>query len=149
MVLGSSAFDHGERIPERYTCDGADVSPPLSWSGAPAGTRTFALVMDDPDAPRGTWVHWVVFDVPSVETGIHEGSPPPGAREGSNSWGRAGYGGPCPPSGSHRYFFRLYAVDGASGLEPGASAAELARALEGHVLAEATLMGRYQRAAGR
>jgi Raf kinase inhibitor-like YbhB/YbcL family protein len=149
VIVASAAFAEGERIPERYTCDGADVSPPVSWSGAPARTQTFALVMEDPDAPRGTWVHWVVFDLPSTETEIREGSLPSGAREGSNSWGRLGYGGPCPPSGTHRYFLRLYAVDAVLRLEAGATAAELAQALEGHVLAEAAVMGRYRRAAER
>jgi Raf kinase inhibitor-like YbhB/YbcL family protein len=149
MIVESAAFAAGGPIPERHTCDGADVPPPVSWSGAPAETRTFALVMDDPDAPRGTWVHWVVFDLPSTQTSIGEGALPSGARAGSNSWGRLGYGGPCPPSGTHRYFIRVYAVDAALGLESGVTAAELARALEGHVLAEAALMGRYRRAARR
>jgi Raf kinase inhibitor-like YbhB/YbcL family protein len=145
MILVSDAFEPGGTLPARHTCDGDDVSPPLSWRDAPPGTATFALVVDDPDAPAGTWVHWVVFDVPSSHSEIREGSRPPGAREGRNSWGRTGYGGPCPPSGTHRYYFKLYAVDRALGLEPGVTAAELARAVEGRVLAEAVLMGRYAR----
>jgi Raf kinase inhibitor-like YbhB/YbcL family protein len=145
MILTSDAFVQGGSIPARHTCDGDDVSPPLSWREAPAGTATFALVVDDPDAPAGTWVHWVLFDVPASASGMPEGGRPTGAREGRNSWGRTGYGGPCPPSGTHRYFFKLYAVDRTLGLEPGLTAAELARALEGHVLAEAVLMGRYAR----
>jgi len=145
VILESEAFADGGAIPARYTCDGDDVSPPLSWRDAPAGTATFALVVDDPDAPAGTWVHWVLFDVPASESAIHEGATPRSAREGKNSWGRSGYGGPCPPSGTHRYFFKLYAVDRALGVAPGITEAELARALQGHVLAEAVLMGRYAR----
>jgi Raf kinase inhibitor-like YbhB/YbcL family protein len=145
MILSSEAFAEGEAIPARYTCDGDDVCPPLSWLDAPAGTATFALIVDDPDAPAGTWVHWVLFDVPASASEIHDGRAPRGARDGKNSWGRSGYGGPCPPSGTHRYFFKLYAVDGALDLEAGITAADLTRALEGHVLAEAVLMGRYAR----
>jgi Raf kinase inhibitor-like YbhB/YbcL family protein len=147
MILESGAFPDGGAIPRRYTCDGDDVSPPLSWREAPPGTASFALVVDDPDAPAGTWVHWVLFDVPASVSAIQEGALPPGAREGKNSWGRSGYGGPCPPSGTHRYFFRLYAVDRALGLAAGITAAELARTLDGHVLAEAVWMGRYARRA--
>jgi Raf kinase inhibitor-like YbhB/YbcL family protein len=145
MILGSDAFGEGGTIPVRHTCDGDDASPPLSWRDVPPGTATFALVVDDPDAPAGTWVHWVLFDVPASESEIREGGRPRGAREGRNSWGRAGYRGPCPPSGTHRYFFKLYAVDRALGLQPGVTAAELVHALEGRVLAEAVLIGRYAR----
>jgi Raf kinase inhibitor-like YbhB/YbcL family protein len=145
MILRSDAFGEGGMIPVRHTCDGDDASPPLSWRDVPPGTATFALIVDDPDAPAGTWVHWVLFDVPASESEIGEGGRPRGGREGRNSWGRTGYGGPCPPSGTHRYFFKLYAVDRALGLEPGVTAAELARELEGRVLAEAVLMGRYAR----
>jgi Raf kinase inhibitor-like YbhB/YbcL family protein len=145
VILESEAFVDGAVIPARYTCDGDDVAPPLSWRDAPPGTITFALVVDDPDAPAGTWVHWVLFDVPASESAIREGASPRGARAGKNSWGRSGYGGPCPPSGTHRYFFKLYAVDRALGVAPGITAAELVRALQGHVLAEAVLMGRYAR----
>jgi Raf kinase inhibitor-like YbhB/YbcL family protein len=145
MILSSDAFAEGEAIPARHTCDGDDVSPPLTWRDPPAGTATFALIVDDPDAPAGTWVHWVLFDLPASASEIPEGRTPRGAREGKNSWGRPGYGGPCPPSGTHRYFFKLYALDGALDLESGITAADLTRALEGHVLAEAVLMGRYAR----
>jgi Raf kinase inhibitor-like YbhB/YbcL family protein len=145
VILESDAFVDGGSIPVRLTCDGEDVPPMLSWRDAPAGTATFALVMDDPDAPVGTWVHWVLFDVPASASAIGEGRLPRGTREGQNSWGRSGYGGPCPPSGTHRYFFKLYAVDRVLGLASGATASDLAQALEGHVLAEAVLMGRYAR----
>ncbi len=148
--LESPAFDHGGRIPRKYTCDGEEISPPLEWSGAPAGTRSFALICDDPDAPMGTWVHWVLYDLPSDTSSLPEGLPNQrefsnGAKSGKNSWGKYGYGGPCPPSGVHRYFFRLYALDTKLGLEPGAGAGRLRRAMEGHVLAKAELMGKYGR----
>ena len=151
MILSSTAFADGEAVPQRYTCDGQDVSPPLAWRDAPAGTQTFALVVDDPDAPKGTWVHWVVFNLPASVSRLPEnasgpGALPAGATEGINGWGRPGYGGPCPPSGTHRYYFRLFALDGALDLGPDATSADVARAREGHVLAEATLMGRYTRA---
>lgn len=150
MILESDAFTNGAKIPPAYTCDGHDGSPSLRWREAPAGTATFALVMDDPDAPVGTWVHWVLFNLPGTTMGLPEGTSsasmlPPGTRQGRNSWGRLGYGGPCPPSGTHRYFFKLYAVDGSLQLDPGATAAELAEALQGRVLAESELMGRYAR----
>lgn len=149
MILESEAFANGEHIPRRCTCDGDDMSPALSWREAPTETASFALVVDDPDAPKGTWVHWVLFNVPASEGGLDEdaekGSLPEGTVEGVNSWGRRGYGGPCPPSGSHRYFFKLYALDRRLQLGAGASADDVAEAIEGHVLAEAALMGRYAR----
>lgn len=150
LILGSDAFAEGGQIPRRYTCEGDDVSPPLTWQGAPSRTATFALVVDDPDAPAGTWIHWVLLDVPDEVTELPEnasgaGALPAAAVEGRNSWGRGGYRGPCPPSGTHRYFFRLYALDGPLGLGPGATLAELTRAMEGHVVDEAVLMGRYAR----
>jgi Raf kinase inhibitor-like YbhB/YbcL family protein len=137
-------------IPVRFTCDGEDRSPELAWSGAPVGTETFALVVDDPDAPGGDWVHWVLFDLPAESTGLPEGvpaseHPEPGGVHGKNSWGRLGYGGPCPPSGTHRYFFRLYALDRRLALRAGATKAEVLAAAEGHVLDRAELMGRYSR----
>lgn len=148
--LRSSAFEHNARIPEKYTCDGEDVSPPLSWDVPPDGTESFALIVDDPDAPVGTWVHWVLFDLPGSARTLPEGVPArerldDGSRHGRNSWGRLGYGGPCPPGGVHRYFFKLYALDTALGLAPGATKEQVVRAIEGHVLAEAILMGRYGR----
>lgn len=145
MELTSQAFDHGAAIPRRYTCQGDDVSPPLAVSGVPPGTRSLALMMDDPDAPRGTWDHWVLYDIPADVTSVPEGGAPAGATAGRNSWGRTGWGGPCPPSGRHRYFFRLYALDAEPGLGPGATKQELERAIEGHVLDRAELMGTYQK----
>jgi Raf kinase inhibitor-like YbhB/YbcL family protein len=143
MELTSDAFRHETRIPSKYTCDGDDVSPPLAISGIPAGTKTLALVVDDPDAPSGTWDHWIAYDIPVSGT-IPEGVATLGTA-GRNSWGQSGYGGPCPPSGTHRYFFTVYALDTTLGLETGAKKQTLLDAVEGHVLAEATLMGRYSR----
>ena len=143
MRLTSSAFEHEGLIPRRHTCDGPDVSPPLTLHDIPAAARSLVLVMDDPDAPGGTWDHWLAYDIP-VEAGISEAVASLGTL-GRNSWGRAKYGGPCPPSGSHRYVFSLYALDARLGLEPGAAKATVLDAMAGHVLAEASLMGRYQR----
>lgn len=150
MKLESEAFAHGESIPPQYTCDGGDTSPPLAWDDVPAGTEALALVMDDPDAPGDTWVHWLLFNVSGTVTQLAEGasgtgSLPSGSAEGTNSWGRRGYGGPCPPSGVHRYYFRAYALDRVLDLEPDATAVGLREAMTGHVLAEATLMGQYER----
>jgi len=150
MKLISSAFKEGEMIPSKYTCDGPDVSPPLEWSDAPAGTKSFALISDDPDAPVGTWVHWVIFNIPANEHKLEENVPKTevlknGARQGKNDFGRLGYGGPCPPGGTHRYFFKLYALDRELDLRPGATKRDLLKAMEGHVLAEAYLMGKYKR----
>lgn len=146
LRLSSSAFTHGQTIPKRYTCDGQDLIPPLQWEGAPAGTQSFVLIMDDPDAPMGTWDHWVVYDIPATVSAIEEGTPPPG-KVGRNSWGRTDYGGPCPPPGpAHRYFFRLYALDVPSlGLPQGASKDQVLKAMQGHILAQAELMGMYRR----
>ncbi len=143
MQLKSMAFEHEGPIPQHYTCDGSDVSPPLSLSDVPAEAVSLALVMDDPDAPRGTWDHWVAFDIPVV-TDIAEDVGSLGIG-GKNSWGRIGYGGPCPPAGTHRYFFTVYALDAELGLAEGATKAEVLEAMEGHVLAKAALMGRYSR----
>ena len=150
--LRSSAFESEQSIPARFTCEGDDVSPPLAWSGFPAGTKTFALVVDDPDAPdpaapKTTRVHWVMWDVPATITSLGEGAPSPsGARVGLNDWKRAEYGGPCPPIGRHRYFHKLYALDVTLGdLGSGAGKAQLEAAMRGHVLATATLMGTYQK----
>ena len=145
MRIESPAFGEGEPIPPRYTADGEDVSPPLRIEGVPEGTRTLALVVDDPDAPMGTWVHWVVWNVPADATAFPEGGVPEGAVEGVNSWGRRGWGGPSPPSGTHRYFFRLYALDTRLDLPPTADRRALEAAMRGHVLAEAVTMGRYTR----
>jgi Raf kinase inhibitor-like YbhB/YbcL family protein len=149
--LESAGFKPGDSIPKKHTCDGDDVSPPLAWSDAPAGTKSFALVCDDPDAPAGTWVHWVLYDVPAGTQRLAEGIRPApslddGSRQGTNDFRKIGYGGPCPPRGGpHRYFFRLYALDTVLGLAPGATKAAVLKASEGHTLGQAELMGRYAR----
>jgi hypothetical protein len=150
FALTSEAFDPEGPIPPKYTCDGEDLSPPLSWGEPPTGTQSFALAMDDPDAPVGTWDHWVLYNIPAETRNLPEGVPPEatlsdGSRHGENSWGRLDYGGPCPPGGTHRYFFRLYALDTILDLEPGASKEELLATMQGHILAHAELMGRYAR----
>lgn len=151
MKLSSTAFaDHAE-IPARHTCEGADVAPPLAWSGAPAGTRSLALIVDDPDAPdpaapQRTWVHWVMVDIPPDAAGLPEGgAAPPGARQGLNDWHRPGYGGPCPPIGRHRYFFKLHALDTTLPALKQPDKAALERAMQGHVLARAELVGTYRK----
>ncbi len=149
--ISSAAFKHGENIPREHTCDGADVSPPLTWREAPAGTVSFALICDDPDAPVGTWDHWVIWNIPGTSSGLPRGVPradtlPDGARQGKNGWGTNGYRGPCPPRGKpHRYFFRLYALDTTLDLRPGASKQQVLAAMEGHILAQAEFYGLYQR----
>lgn len=150
MEISSPVFENEGAIPPRFSCDGDDVSPPLSWSGAPEGTRQFALIVDDPDAPGGTFVHWVYYNIPADASGLPEAvaaeaHPAPGGTQGRNGFGRIGYGGPCPPGGTHRYFFRLYAVDTNLDLEPGRTSADLRAALEGHVLAQVELMGTFSR----
>lgn len=143
MELTSSAFDESETIPSVYTCDGEDVSPPLMISGIPGEAESLVLIMDDPDAPRGTWDHWVAYDIPVT------GEIPARAEQlgtgGTNSWGRTGYGGPCPPGGVHRYSFRVYALDSRLDLVAGATKDEVMAAADGHVVGEAELMGRYGR----
>jgi len=143
MRLSSSAFAPGEAIPARYTCDGPNLSPPLAIADIPEGTVALALIMDDPDAPRGIWDHWVAYDIPVV------GTVPEGVRSlgtpGRNTSGHTSYHGPCPPSGVHRYFFRVYALDARLGLPEGAGKRQVLEAMKGHVLAEAALMGRYSR----
>ena len=149
--LTSSAFVEGNTIPRRFTCDGENVSPPLSWSAIPDGAASLALIVDDPDAPAGTWVHWVLFDLPADTTNLSEGLPASetlanGARQGRNDFKRVGYGGPCPPRGStHRYFFKLYALDTKLDLRSGVTKATVEDAMTGHVLAAGQLIGRYQR----
>lgn len=152
FTLTSAAFRDGTGIPVKYTCDGVDTSPPLSWSGAPAGTRGFALVVDDPDAPTGSWVHWVLYNLPAAVAGLPENVAKvesldlDGARQGRNDFRRPGYGGPCPPPGpAHRYFFKLYALDAPLTLKAGAQKKDVEAAMEGHVLATAQLMGTYAR----
>ena len=146
--LTSTAFAAGQPIPARYSCLGQDVSPPLAWTDPPQGTQRFALIADDPDAPVGTWVHWVLYNLPADSLGLPEDVPSEdtlvdGSRHGQNSWGRVGYGGPCPPSGTHRYFFRLYALDTQLDLPVGKDKKQLLKAMEGHVLAQAALMGTF------
>jgi len=150
MEIKSSAFKEGEIIPGKYTCDNIDISPPLEWSEVPDGTKTFALICDDPDAPMGTWVHWVLFNLPANILGLSENTPKlevlkNGARQGINDFGKIGYGGPCPPGGTHRYYFKIYALDKELESKPGITKKELLKAMEGHILAEAQLMGRYKR----
>jgi len=150
MEIKSSAFGSGEMIPAKYTCDGADFSPQLEWSGSPAGTRSFALICDDPDAPMGTWVHWVIYDIPPTATMLAEGITrekdlPGGGTQGINDFRKIGYGGPCPPGGTHRYFFKLYALDSELGLKPGVTKDQLLKAMRGHILGEAQIMGTYKR----
>jgi hypothetical protein len=144
ITITSPAFAEGEPIPAKFSCDGEDISPELVWSGIPEGTASLALIMDDPDAPMGTWVHWVLFNLPPGSAGLPEGAAGLG-EDGNNSWKRTGYGGPCPPGGTHRYFFKLYALDTTLDLEPGATKKALEKAMEGHILAQAELMGTYSR----
>lgn len=151
MDLESPAFQEGQTIPTRHTCEGEDLSPPLRWSGVPDGTGSLALVVDDPDAPAGTWVHWVLYGIPPEPDQLSEGIPaaetaPHGARQGRNDFQRLGYGGPCPPPNSaHRYRFQLYALDAEPDLEPGATKRQLLESIEGRVLAGARLTGIYRR----
>jgi Raf kinase inhibitor-like YbhB/YbcL family protein len=151
LQLTSPAFKEGETIPKQHTGDGPDVSPSLRWSEPPAGTKAFALICDDPDAPRRTWVHWVVYNVPAAGRELTEGTPPQesfgtGVKQGKNDFGKIGYGGPAPPPGKpHRYFFKLYALDVLLELPAGATKDEVIAAMKGHVLAEGQLMGRYGR----
>ncbi len=151
FAVKTAAFTNGGEIPKKYTCDGADLSPALHWDNAPAITQSFALIADDPDAPVGTWTHWVLWEIPAKATALQEGVPKvegltDSARQGRNDFKRVGYGGPCPPPGKpHRYFFKLYALDAKLDVKAGASRGELERAMKGHVLAEAELMGTYGR----
>jgi Raf kinase inhibitor-like YbhB/YbcL family protein len=157
LSITSPSFLPSGSIPRQHTCEGADRSPPLAWRDAPGGTKSFALVVDDPDAPdpaapRRVWVHWVVLDLPADSVGLDENASrdglPRGAREGKNDWGEPGWRGPCPPVGRHRYFFKLYALDTLLAELSEPSKAELERAMAGHVLASAELVGTYEKAAG-
>ena len=151
IQLTSPAFKEGEPIPSKFTCDGSDISPPLEWTNVPEGTMSLALICDDPDAPIGTWVHWVFCGLSPDTTGLAEAVPADdkiegGAMQGKNDFKRIGYGGPCPPSGKpHRYFFKLYALDAELDLKPGAAKKDLKKAMKGHILAQGQLMGTYQR----
>jgi Raf kinase inhibitor-like YbhB/YbcL family protein len=143
--LTSTAFSEGENIPRLYTCDDKNVSPPLTWTNVPTNTISLALIIDDPDAPVGTWVHWVLYNLPSNLTGLEQGKSGSGI-EGINDFKRSGYGGPCPPKGSnHRYYIKLYALDSVLNLKTGATKAQLESAMRGHILAQGQLMGKYGR----
>jgi hypothetical protein len=154
LSLSSHAFDANAAIPARHTCEGGEVSPPLQWSGLPAGAKSLALIVDDPDAPdpaapQRTWVHWVLYNLPVTANGLTEGMSaaqlPAGTHEGLNDWKRTGYGGPCPPTGRHRYFHKLYALDTVLPDLGKPDKAQLLKAMEGHVLAQTELIGTYQR----
>lgn len=144
MALTSPAFNNGEAIPVQFSCDGENISPELDWFGLPGGTISLTLILDDPDASGGTWVHWVLFNIPADSPGLSEGITGLGM-DGHNSWNQTGYDGPCPPGGTHRYFFKLFALDTALDLETGATKAALESAMEGHILVESELMGTYSR----
>lgn len=145
IQMVSAAFTEGSGIPKKHTCDGEDISPQLGWSGVPQGTKSLALIMDDPDAPGRVFVHWVLFDIPASLTELPEGTTGSGIA-GTNNFRRTGYNGPCPPAGSnHRYFFKLYALDQELKLAAGASKADLEEAMQGHILASGQLMGKYGR----
>ncbi|MFC7048694.1 YbhB/YbcL family Raf kinase inhibitor-like protein [Emcibacter nanhaiensis] len=152
MQLASISFEPGQTVPSQYTCEGANISPELHWSDAPENTQTFALITDDPDAPAGTWVHWVMYNIPADTGALPENLPKSetlenGIHQGRNDFPATGYGGPCPPRGHgpHRYFFKLYALDTVLELKKGVTKAELERAMQGHILAKAELMGLYER----
>ncbi len=151
FAISSTSFHLGSEIPKKFTCDGADVSPELSWTGPPAGTQSFALIADDPDAPVGTWTHWVLFDLAPATTSLPEAvgkieELPGGERQGRNDFRKIGYNGPCPPPGKpHRYFFKLYALNAKLNLKPGVSKQDLEHAMKGHILGSAEWMGKYQR----
>jgi len=146
----SSAFKEGQSIPKQYTCDGVNISPPLEWKGVPKNAKTLAIICDDPDAPAGTWVHWVVYNLSANDMGLIENTPATekltgGGLQGKNDFGKIAYGGPCPPSGMHRYFFKMYALDAELDLRPGATKSDLLKAMEGHIVAQGQLMGTYSR----
>jgi len=145
LQITSSTFQEGAMIPRKNTCDGENISPSISWSGIPAGTKSIAIIMDDPDAPMGTWVHWVLFNLPAETTQLAENSHATGV-EGINDFNKIGYGGPCPPKGSnHRYYFKVYALDSVLVLEKGSSKKALEKAMQGHILAKGELVGKYSR----
>lgn len=150
MKITSSAFANNGMIPAKYTCDGQDISPPLQWDGIPEGTKSIALICDDPDAPMGTFVHWVLYNLPKEAKELAENIPADkelanGARQGTTDFRRVGYGGPCPPSGTHRYFFKIYALDTKLDLAAGATKSQLLKAIEKHILAQGELIGKYKR----
>lgn len=146
-MFTSPVFQQGKPIPPKYSCKGENISPALTWQGAPENTASFVLIMDDPDAPKGTWVHWVIYNLPDDVHHLSENAniASLGGIEGNNSWSKATYGGPCPPSGMHRYFFKLYALDGMLALPTGANKEQVLQAMKGHVLARAELMGTFMK----
>jgi Raf kinase inhibitor-like YbhB/YbcL family protein len=143
----STAFGEGAVIPKKYTCDDQNISPQLAWTGVPSGTKSIALICDDPDAPVGDWVHWIVYNMPAATSGLPEGvrSLPAGSKKGTNDFRKLDYGGPCPPGGVHRYYFKVYALDAQLSLGDGATKAQLLKAMEGHILDQGALMGKYSR----
>jgi len=145
MQITSPAFKIDETLPAKYTCQGEDINPALSWDDLPAGTVSLALIVDDPDAPAGTWTHWTIWNIDPATNGLKENEVPAGAVEGITSWGNTGWRGPCPPSGTHRYYFKLYALDIALSLTSSATVQDLTSALKGHILAKAELMATYQK----
>lgn len=145
MEITSPVFSTGEQIPMKYTCDGENISPALQIKNVPDSAKSLALILDDPDAPAGNWTHWIVWNIAPETLLISEGTAPAGSVEGKNSWGKTGYGGPCPPSGIHRYFFKLYALDSSLSLPVGSDKAALQKEIEGHTLVTAELVGRYSR----
>lgn len=150
IEVRSTAFAEGDRIPSDFTCDGADMSPPVEWANIPSGTKSIAILVEDPDAPSGNWSHWLAYDLPPSLRQLPPGIPaskglPAGGTQGRTDFGKMGYSGPCPPQGNHRYFFRVYALDAILGLKPGVTKQELLRAMQGHILAQGQLMGTYDR----
>ena len=150
MQVTSTAFKEGQSIPRQYTCDGVNISPPLEWNGVPKSAKTIAIIADDPDAPSGTWVHWVVYNLPAENIGLVENLPltenlKAGGFQGKNDFQKIGYGGPCPPSGTHRYFFKVYTLDSELPLKAGATKADIEKAMQGHIVAQTQLMGTYSR----
>ena len=145
LKLSSTAFKHNESIPSKYTCDGADINPPLMIENVPANAKSLALIVDDPDAPVGTWVHWILWNMSPSTAEIKEDSVPPGAQQGINDFRKSDYGGPCPPSGTHRYFFKVYALDTTLSLGPKTKKADLERTMQGHIVAQGELIGLYKR----
>jgi Raf kinase inhibitor-like YbhB/YbcL family protein len=150
LTISSSAFTHGASIPSIYSCKGKNISPPLVWGDPPTGTQSFELIMDDPDAPAGTWVHWIIFNIPASARGLSEAVPTDaaladGSQQGRTSARSSGYHGPCPPSGTHRYFFKLYALDAMLNLSNAADKNQLLQAMQGHILAQGELMGTFSK----
>jgi Raf kinase inhibitor-like YbhB/YbcL family protein len=151
LKLTSPSYSGGSFIPEKHTCDGKDISPPLEWSDVPAGTRSFAIIFEDPDASAKTWVHWVLYNIPADQRKLEENisslkTLPTGAKHGINDFNKISYNGPCPPGGTHRYVMKLYALDKALDLDPGAGKTELLQAMDGHILDQAELVAKYKRA---